>query len=56
MAASEILLSQNSIRPWPWFSDNGHSDDLFSLAMIRYKIEELIACLRRSEEMGTIWN
>ena len=45
------VLSQSLFRPWPWFSDNGHSDDLCSLAMIRYRVEELFVRLRESEEM-----
>lgn len=50
MSAGETL-SSIQFRPWPWFDDSGQSTDLCSLAMIRYKVDELFACLRKSEEM-----
>ncbi|MGA2979293.1 MAG: hypothetical protein ABSD76_06850 [Terriglobales bacterium] len=50
MNASETLSPIQS-RPWPWFDDTDRSTDLCSLAMIRYKVDELFACLRKSEEM-----
>jgi hypothetical protein len=48
---SALVWNSDLRRPWPWFDDSDRSTDLISLAMIRYRVDELFSLLRKSEEL-----